>query len=61
LKSLNIKVIRFENKEIFEKIEMVLEIIKSHFNNLPPLTPPKIGGEPTPVLSNPQIGNFSIF
>jgi very-short-patch-repair endonuclease len=40
LNSLGINVVRFENKDIFEKTEIVLESIKSHFINLPPLTPP---------------------
>lgn len=31
LKSLNIKVLRFENKEVFENIEWVLNEIKRHF------------------------------
>jgi very-short-patch-repair endonuclease len=40
LNSLGINVVRFENKDIFEKTEIVLESIKSHFINLPPLPPP---------------------
>jgi very-short-patch-repair endonuclease len=50
LNTLNIKVIRFENKDIFEKVETVLEIIKSNFSELPPLAPPKQGGEFSPVV-----------
>jgi len=34
--SLGIKVIRFKNKDIFEKSEIVLEAIKSNFKELPP-------------------------
>lgn len=37
LNSFGIKVIKFENKEIFENIEIVSEIIKSNFRTLPPL------------------------
>jgi very-short-patch-repair endonuclease len=40
LNSLGINVVRFENKDIFEKTEIVLKSIKSHFINLPPLPPP---------------------
>jgi very-short-patch-repair endonuclease len=31
LKSLNIRVVRFENKEVYNNLEMVLEEIKSYF------------------------------
>jgi len=43
LNSLNIRVIRFENKEVFEQLEGVLEEIRQNFTTP---TPPKIGGEP---------------
>ena len=36
LNSYNIKVVKFENKEVFEKIEIVIEIIKSNFKNTTP-------------------------
>jgi len=32
LKTLNIKVLRFENKEVFDNLEGVLEVIKQSFN-----------------------------
>jgi len=47
LQSLGIIVIRFENREIFEKIEIVLESIKSNFRNLPPLPLLKKEGIPS--------------
>ena len=40
LNSLNIRFIRFENKEVFEQLKGVLEEIRKI---LPPPTPPKIG------------------
>ena len=42
LNSLGIKVVRFENKEVFEHIDRVLDEIKNNFTTP---TPPKIGGE----------------
>jgi len=42
LNSLNIRVIRFENREVFERMDQVIEQIKSFFTTP---TPPKIGGE----------------
>ena len=45
INSLNIKVITFENNEIFEKLEVVLDVINDSFKELPPLAPSKIGGE----------------
>jgi len=42
LNSLNIRIIRFENKEVFEQLEGVLEEIRQNFTTP---TPPKIGGE----------------
>lgn len=38
LNSLNIRILRFENDEVFKALESVLEIIKSNFK--PPLTHP---------------------
>jgi very-short-patch-repair endonuclease len=43
LNSLNIKIIRFENKEVFGQLEGVLEEIRQSFTTP---TPPKTGGEP---------------
>lgn len=43
LNSLNIRVIRFKNLEVFEQMEKVLSEIKSNFR--PPLAPPEPGGE----------------
>jgi very-short-patch-repair endonuclease len=43
LHSLNIRIIRFENKEVFDQLEGVLEEIRQNFTTP---TPPKIGGEP---------------
>ncbi len=41
LEALNIRVIRFENKDVFENTEGVLEEIRRNFTfNKPPLTPP---------------------
>lgn len=51
LNSLNIKVIEFKNREIFEKLEIVLGIIKSNFREFTTPTPPKIG-EDTEKLEN---------
>ena len=45
LKSLNIKVLRFENDEVFHALETVLEVIKAALTTPPIGTPPKIGGE----------------
>ncbi|MBI4842748.1 MAG: DUF559 domain-containing protein [Nitrospirae bacterium] len=45
LRNLNIKVIRFENREIFDNPEGVLEEIKKIFSNLPPLPLLNKGGE----------------
>ena len=40
LKTLNIRVMRFENKDVFENAEGVLEEIRRNFtSNRPPLTP----------------------
>jgi very-short-patch-repair endonuclease len=41
----NIKIIRFENYLILEDIDKVLGIIKSNFEDIPPLAPPDSGGE----------------
>ena len=41
----NIKIIRFENYLIMEDINKVFEIIKSNFEDIPPLAPPNSGGE----------------
>ncbi len=38
----NIQIIRFENRDVFEQPEVVLQEIRDH---LPPPTPPKSGGE----------------
>lgn len=43
LNSLNIRVIRFENMEVFERMEKVLSEIKKNFR--PPPTHPEAGGE----------------
>lgn len=43
LNSLNIRVIRFKNLDVFERMEMVLSEIKKNFR--PPLAPPVSGGE----------------
>jgi very-short-patch-repair endonuclease len=43
LNSLNIKIIRFENKEVFDRLQGVLEEIRQSFTTP---TPPKLGGEP---------------
>jgi very-short-patch-repair endonuclease len=40
LETLNILVVRFENKDVFENTEGVLEEIRRHFLNKPPLAPP---------------------
>lgn len=45
LNNVGIKVIRFENKEILEHIEAVLEEIKSNFKTYTTPTPPQKGGE----------------
>ncbi|MBX4205515.1 MAG: endonuclease domain-containing protein [Candidatus Doudnabacteria bacterium] len=42
VKQQNIQILRFTNDEIRENIEAVIEKIS---NNLPPLTPPTLGGE----------------
>ncbi|GAA4298901.1 endonuclease domain-containing protein [Nibribacter koreensis] len=48
LNNLYIKVLRFENKDVFDHTETILEEIKkSSSPNLPPPTPPKLGGEPS--------------
>jgi very-short-patch-repair endonuclease len=39
LGTLNIRVVRFENKDVFENTEGVLEEIRRHFLNKPPLAP----------------------
>jgi very-short-patch-repair endonuclease len=36
LNSYNIKVVKFENKDVFEKIEIVIELIKSNFKDTTP-------------------------
>lgn len=50
LNRVGIRVIRFENKDVFEHSEGVLEIIKRNFITTPSLpsadTPPRGGGEP---------------
>ncbi len=43
LNSLNIRVIRFKNLDVFERMEMVLSEIIRNFR--PPLAPPVSGGE----------------
>jgi very-short-patch-repair endonuclease len=43
LNSLNIKIIRFENKEVFDQLQGVLKEIRQSFTTP---TPPKRGGEP---------------
>ncbi len=43
LKSLELTVIRFENKEVFKNSEGVLEEIKSYFRNDSTRTPPASG------------------
>ena len=40
LTSLGVKILRFENKEIFNNLEKVLKIIKDTIIGKPPLTPP---------------------
>ncbi len=47
LEHYGIKVLRFENKLVFEELEWMLGVIKSNFgwNKKPPLTPPFEGGE----------------
>ncbi|MEM9896042.1 MAG: endonuclease domain-containing protein [Bacteroidota bacterium] len=45
LRSLNIKTIRFENQEVFDNMEGVLEQIKACFDHPAYGTPPKIGGD----------------
>lgn len=45
LNAQGIKVIRFENIEVFQALESVLEEIKSNFTSPPVGTPPKTGGE----------------
>jgi very-short-patch-repair endonuclease len=47
LNSLNIRVIRFKNGDVFERMEKVLSEIKSKFR--PPLTPPEPRGEQSEV------------
>jgi very-short-patch-repair endonuclease len=42
LNSLNIKIIRFENKEVFTQLEGTLEAIRQNFTTP---APPKTGGE----------------
>jgi very-short-patch-repair endonuclease len=44
LNNLNIKIIRIENKDVFDQLEGVLEEIRQ---NLTTPTPPKTGGEPS--------------
>ena len=48
LRHYGIKVLRFENKLVFEELGWVLDKIRSNFgwSKKPPPTPPKIGGEP---------------
>ncbi|MBL7961016.1 DUF559 domain-containing protein [bacterium] len=40
LKSHGIRVIRFENRAVFENLDGVLEMISASFQTQPPLTPP---------------------
>lgn len=57
LRNLNIKVIRFENKDIFDNAEGILEEIKKffHANHPCPNSPLKIGGDKGVVTKD---GNF---
>jgi hypothetical protein len=53
LNSLNIRVLRFLNTDVYDNLESVCERIAEEIRNpsLPPLAPPKIGGEPkNPLL-----------
>ena len=52
LNSLGIKVIRFENKDIFENLEIVLTRIEENFKEPPPLTPPHKGGDQESLQNN---------
>lgn len=45
LDSQNIRVLRFTNKEISNNIDGVIIKPSEYINNLPPLTPPILGGE----------------
>ncbi|MBL7961880.1 DUF559 domain-containing protein, partial [bacterium] len=40
LKSHGIRVIRFENRAVFENLDAVLEMIRASFQTQPPRTPP---------------------
>jgi len=44
LRRLNIRVLRFENRAVFDNFAAVLGMIKQHLTT--PLPPPKLGGEP---------------
>ena len=43
LSQLNIRVLRFENRAVFENLDAVLEVIRNHATT--PLPPPEPGGE----------------
>jgi len=45
IESLNIKVIRFSNEDVFKKINILLDEIRGHFSKITTPTPPRIGGD----------------
>jgi very-short-patch-repair endonuclease len=53
LSSLNIKVVRFENKLVFENLEGVLQEIRNSFRILSPLRGEKNEIQPPPALRTP--------
>jgi very-short-patch-repair endonuclease len=58
LNSMNIKVVRFENKWVFKSLEAVLAEIKSNFRSATPLRPlPLIRGRTAHVNWNGQTSN----
>ena len=52
LERFNIRVLRFENRRIFEDIDSILNLIKTHLTT--PVTPPEAGGEPRWRYSPPH-------